>query len=208
MKKPGGGGETVLESRHVVGMFLGVVVICGIFFSLGWVMGRTQTDSEVRAASLANPASPVAAPKPVTGNPAPAVSTDWDYLKSRTGTPEKVQPLAPVTRPAESLSASAGKTTPRSAPGPAVKSAASAKLVKNPVIPQGGMVLQVAALRSEADALALAEALQQKEFPAFVLTPEGSGLFRVQVGPYSTVKSADAARKALERHGFKSIVKR
>jgi cell division septation protein DedD len=69
------------------------------------------------------------------------------------------------------------------------------------------MVLQVAALRSEADALALAEALQQKQFPAFVLTPETGGLYRVQVGPYTSTKAADGAKKSLEREGFKSIVK-
>ena len=36
-----GGGERVLESRHLVGLFLGVVLLCGVFFTLGYVMGRT-----------------------------------------------------------------------------------------------------------------------------------------------------------------------
>ena len=49
-------------------------------------------------------------------------------------------------------------------------------------------MLQVAALVREADALALAQALQQKKFPAFVLTPGDDHFYRVQVGPY-----ADAA---------------
>jgi cell division septation protein DedD len=157
---------------------------------------------------------PVAVPKPVTNPaPAPSPSKDWDFLKSRAGTPsdklEPAQPSASATKPAETVSSSAAKTTPRPMPAPAVKSAAESKLAKSPVVPQGGMVLQVAALRSEADALALADALQQKQFPAFVLTPDtAGGFFRVQVGPYTNAKAADSARKALEREGFKSIVKR
>jgi cell division septation protein DedD len=70
------------------------------------------------------------------------------------------------------------------------------------------VVLQVAALTRENDALALAEALQQKQYSAFVLTPAGDNLYRVQVGPYADAKSADAAKRSLEREGFKAIVRR
>ncbi len=222
MKKPGG-GETVLESRHVVGMFCGVVVLCTVFFALGWVMGSTQTDASVRAAAIAAPTKTVAVPKAAeTAAPAPAPSGDWDYLKSQTKNAkdlvaEKINPSKPMpatinpatARPIDAASSPVAKTSPRPTPAAAAKPASSSKLVKSPVIPNGGMVLQVAALRSEADALALAEALQQKQFPAFVLTPEANGgFFRVQVGPYPNAKTADGAKKSLEREGFKSIVKR
>jgi cell division protein FtsN len=43
---------------------------------------------------------------------------------------------------------------------------------------------------------------------AFVLTPQGSKYYRVQVGPYSDKKSAEAAKKGLEGAGFRAIVKR
>ena len=45
-----GGGDRVLESRHLVGLFLGVVLLCGVFFTLGYVMGKTQFDAAVHAA--------------------------------------------------------------------------------------------------------------------------------------------------------------
>ena len=35
-----GGADRVLESRHLVGLFLGVVLLCGVFFTLGYVMGH------------------------------------------------------------------------------------------------------------------------------------------------------------------------
>jgi cell division septation protein DedD len=58
------------------------------------------------------------------------------------------------------------------------------------------------------DALALAQALQQKKFPAFVIPPGSDKLFRVQVGPYPDNQSATNARQQLEAKGFKSIIKR
>ena len=49
-----GGGDRVLESRHLVGLFLGVVLLCGVFFTLGYVMGRNQFGGPVLAESQGN----------------------------------------------------------------------------------------------------------------------------------------------------------
>src|ERR1700761_8285253 len=56
----GGGGDRVLESRHVIGFFLLMLVFSGVFFALGYVMGRNQYDGQVRAES-----TPRATPDPV-----------------------------------------------------------------------------------------------------------------------------------------------
>src|SRR5260370_35909138 len=49
--KRGGAGERGLESRHVIGLFMLVLLFSGGFFTLGYVMGRNQIDSPVRAAT-------------------------------------------------------------------------------------------------------------------------------------------------------------
>ena len=49
-KEKKSGGDFVLESRHLVGLFLLLVVIFGVVFTLGYLMGRSQYDSNVRAA--------------------------------------------------------------------------------------------------------------------------------------------------------------
>jgi cell division septation protein DedD len=67
--------------------------------------------------------------------------------------------------------------------------------------------LQVAALTREADALDLAKRLQQKKFPAFVVSPQADKYYRVQVGPYVDEKAAEAARKGLEGAGFNAFLK-
>ena len=59
-----GGGDRVLESRHLVGLFLGVVLLCGVFFTLGYVMGRTQYGGAVHAADGFNSNVPSASVSP------------------------------------------------------------------------------------------------------------------------------------------------
>src|SRR3979411_2805768 len=49
--KRGSAGERVLEGRHVIGLFMLMLLFSGVFFTLGYVMGRNQYDGQVRAAS-------------------------------------------------------------------------------------------------------------------------------------------------------------
>ncbi|HJY86080.1 MAG TPA: SPOR domain-containing protein [Candidatus Acidoferrales bacterium] len=77
-----------------------------------------------------------------------------------------------------------------------------------PLIPRGAILLQVAALPGEQEALALAETLQQRQFPAFVRIHRADHYYRVQVGPYADTESARLAKRRLEKDGFKAIIKR
>jgi hypothetical protein len=76
------------------------------------------------------------------------------------------------------------------------------------LIPKGAVALQVAALTEEGHALAMAEALQKKNFPVFVLRPSTDRYYRVWVGPYADAESARLAKDRLEKEGFKAILKR
>ena len=40
----------MLEGRHVIGLFMLMLLFSGVFFTLGYVMGRSQYDGQVRAA--------------------------------------------------------------------------------------------------------------------------------------------------------------
>lgn len=205
------GRDLVLESRHLVGMFLVFVVVCGVFFWLGYVLGSTQPDTTVRAASApveqpaalpaAEPPQAVAPPeeKPAASVPQPS---DWNFY--RAGEPAKPaeERLGPV-KPAETRRAET-RPAPRTAPPPAPASAS----FRPPQLTRGAVVLQVAALTSETDAFSLAQNLQHKEFPAFVLSPQGDRFYRVQVGPYADLESAQLAKRALEKEGFKSLIRR
>ena len=204
------GGDRILESRHLVGLFLGVVLLCGVFFTLGYVMGKTQYGGAVHAATVfeRTVVAPRPSPKPEDSEAAPASPAapapgEWDFYTKKKS--EHLEPAPNLTAPAESPTPAPAK--PTTSAGKAKPTPASAHLAP-PRMTKGSVVLQVAALRRQSDAFAMADALQQKRFPAFVVTPTGDHWYRVQVGPYAEERAADAAKAQLDRAGFKAIVKR
>lgn len=215
-----GGADRVLESRHLVGMFLGVVFLCGVFFTLGYVMGRTQYGGPVHAAETLiqkvekapllvapNSAAPRASRNTEPAAPAVPSSSEWDFYgkknsdapPSAASSPWASQPKAPIA--------------PVNSPTPAVatKKAGGAQppsRYQPPTMLKGSITLQVAAVTRESDALSMADALQQKRFPSFVVTPTTDNFYRVQVGPYPDVATAEKVKAQLDHAGFKAIIKR
>jgi septal ring-binding cell division protein DamX len=215
-KEKKNGGDFVLESRHLVGLFLLLVVIFGVVFTLGYLMGRSQYDSRVRAAvgpppGTEAPASAPAAKSKTKPEPedaqVPKKNSDWDFYHSADpqAAADHLQPAPKSIAPSAPPPAA---SKPAAASSKAAKSAKPSGGTDGPLIPKGAIMLQVAAVLHQDDALALAQALQQKKFPAFVLTPGADKLYRVQVGPYADNQAAAIARKDLEAKGFKSIIKR
>lgn len=216
----------MLESRHVIGLFMLMLLFSGVFFTLGYVMGRNQLEGQVRAEENprfpingvnpkssavpakrstrpAGPASAGASDPANAANPADPAQGDsahseWEFYNAGKAKPtdDHLKPVAPAASPAKAI-AVAAKSTP----------ARGATRTSGPAIPAGAYTLQVAALTKRADALDLASRLQMKKFPAFVLSPQADKYFRVQVGPYADQKSAEQAKKELEGAGFRAIVK-
>lgn len=207
----GGAGERVLESRHVIGLFLLMLVFSGVFFTLGYVMGRNQYDGQVRAASNPRTLQPTPVAPKLDHKESAAKNSNASRRDSDPSTATDSQPNSDWTFYNAGKS-NAPDDTLRSAP-PAARPVSTAvktrpsKTGASSAIPAGAYSLQVAALRRESDAVGLASHLKKKGFPAFVTAPQGDKYYRVQVGPYSDQKSADAARKGLEGAGFRAIVK-
>jgi DedD protein len=205
-----GSGERVLESRHLVGVFLGVVLLCGVFFTLGYVMGRAQYGGSVHASESMLRTSPaLSAPAKTRANDAPPARSagEWDFYTNRHE--NRLEPAVTVKPPlADPL------PSPRTAPkasgtaSPAAVVAQTPVRYGPPVVPRGSLLLQVAAVTRASDALAMADALGQKGFPSFVTAPTTDSFYRVQVGPYRDDRAAQSAKGALDRAGFKAIIKR
>jgi cell division septation protein DedD len=215
-------GERVLESKHVIGLFLLMLVFSGVFFTLGYVMGRNQYDGQVRAATTGMTTAEAAparnaskkggaelAPAEVDSDPATASSSGWDYYtsaKPANAEPRLEAPKPAVPAPTPAAPAAKSKTNSNSNPAPAPAPVAPTKNSRGTsLIPSDALLLQVAALKRQDDALAIASSLQKKHYAAYVQPPSKDKYYRVQVGPFKDQKSAEAAKKGLESEGFKAF---
>ena len=77
-----------------------MVLLCGVFFTLGYVMGRTQYGGAVHAADVLNgstpsvPASSKSKPAPAAKNaPAPAPDNGgWDFYDNKKSASDHLEP--------------------------------------------------------------------------------------------------------------------
>ncbi|MGH9728669.1 MAG: SPOR domain-containing protein [Candidatus Acidiferrales bacterium] len=233
------GGDRVLESRHLIGLFLGVVLLCCVFFTLGYVMGKTQYgNAPVEAASIEKTPQTVT-PRGAQTAAQSQASPEWDFYARKKTTEVPLKPAPTPSHVAESASTSTPSSFSPAATAHAPISAPASGNVRAPVpvrlsesgrhkaalpvshasspvpsrfraprISKNAVVLQVGALRSESDALAMADALQAKGFPSFVVNPTTDGFYRVQVGPFDSQAIGDKAKQNLQRAGFKAIYRR
>jgi cell division septation protein DedD len=216
-----GAGDRVLEGRHVIGLFVLILLFSALFFALGFKMGQSQTDviAGIKLPKI-GVADPLVTPRPLPGKhtngvaPQEAPQTSERPAETPGNPAWKIhEPENTAVRP-DHVDATPSPVVPqRSAPVVVKNTAASApassrnKTSSAPFVPAGSYTLQVAALRSRDDALDLSRNLQKRKFPSFVAPPQGDKFYRVQVGPYTDQKSAEAARKGLDAAGFKAIVK-
>lgn len=129
----GGGkrGDRVLESRHLIVLFLGIVLLCGVFFTLGYVIGHNQYDGAVHAAEAPESSAPIihkASKPPASDNasattPAPA-NSEWDFYSKNAS-----NHLEPAEKPASAAAPTASPTAPANKETSASPAAETAKAI-------------------------------------------------------------------------------
>ncbi len=194
--------ELVLGNKQLMGLFFVVVALCGVFFAMGYMMGRPSAKTP-----LANPetsqTSAVTAPagvqQPVQQQPEPPRET----AETATPAPADPQPQQPApieTKPARDTPQPAPvAAAPTAPPTPVPEAATPAAGVSVPQ--EGATYLQVTALlRSDADKLA--KTLREQNFPALVAESSKPDLFRVMVGPYHQTSDVADAKARLKALGF------
>jgi DedD protein len=200
--------EITLSTASLLGIFFGLVLICGVFFGFGYSMGR-GTGQGAQAHALENiPASnagdgddsasagspPAAAPEE---QPASAKAASAPVVKpvvkedsaSEDDTPVKPVPLA-ISKP------TALKSVPAYVP-PA----------DAPVSPSGRPMVQIAAVARPEDAYVLVNALRQRGYSVVVHNEPQDKLLHVQVGPFADLTQAAAMRQKLLSDGYNAIIK-
>ncbi|HZW95069.1 MAG TPA: SPOR domain-containing protein [Candidatus Eremiobacteraceae bacterium] len=201
--------EITLGTTKLLGLFFGLVIVCAVFFALGYTLGR-RSDMGLTSASAAAPLQGTyTGPKPggSASQPAPPM-TFYKAVEQKDASTQ----LTPAVADAGSPSAAADQ----SASGPTSSSAITVQSSQssNPpdplaAIPAGGYFVQVAAVSKRDDAEALVDALKKKQYPAFVADGSSADkLFRVQLGPFADIKDAEGTRARLINDGYNPILKK
>jgi DedD protein len=223
----GKASEITLSTASLLGIFFGLVLICGVFFGFGYSTGRgtgagAQASLPASNANNAGEADETAAgekapppPPAPTPAPAPAQADAEDDSQANVKTP------APVATHAKADETPAGGETP--APTKTM-SETPAQLVagkptagrQNPAyLPPadappsatGQAMVQIAAVARPQDADVLVAALRQRGYGVVVRSEPQDNLLHVQVGPFANRMQATAIKQKLLSDGYNAIIK-
>lgn len=201
--------ELILGNRQLVSVFLIVVILLGVFFSMGYIVGRNASPLTASAADPGSRSGPppilVESPNrttPPSGNTPPQTATDGRKPSPVDETPEE-PPAAKREEPKrETPKHEEAKREEPKPPKPEPRAAAPS----NEEPRTGQTYLQVVAT-SRPDAEIVAESLSKKGFSTTIAAGPSPALFRVLVGPVSSGALADTRAK-LESAGFKPYVRK
>src|SRR5271170_2836034 len=70
--------EITLGMKSLLGVFFGLVLICRVFFGLGYSLGRGSSSSKPASAPSSEPAATTAPPKPAVLPPVDSASNEDD----------------------------------------------------------------------------------------------------------------------------------
>jgi DedD protein len=190
--------EITLGTGRMLILFFTLVLVCAVFFSIGFSLGRKTTMVVASGLGTSSTATPSAVVRPPAGkqNSSPTQpSTDFSFYKS-VGAKNADTELSP--RESAAQTSSAGTEAPR-----------NLLPVSSSTTVGGGYFVQVAAVSRKEDADALVEALKKKQYPAFTANnPSADKFYHVQVGPYAELKEAESMRGRLIADGYNPIVKK
>ena len=186
--------EFTLSTSKLLGIFFALVILCGVFFTMGYLLGKS-TNAGGRTEIVATVPSGSAASKPSGANKTAeaAQPTNPDSTAGKNSDQPTGQSAA--KSPDQSKDQSKDQSNAQPAGDDAKNGAA------------GSFMVQVAAVSKQEDAEILVASLQKKQYPVFIANSPGDPLFHVQVGPFSDRKDADAMRTRLAGDGYNAIVK-
>ena len=198
--------EITLGLGKLLGLFFGLVILCGISLGVGYSLGRNSAKQAIAAAAATVPTAPTN-PSPQTGNK-PGASQIASPKTPDCPTGDNCPPpaAAPNSTDLTFYQAVQQKDThPQLTPRETTPS--------NPARPSEprntlgtGYLVQIAAVRNQDDAKLLSDALQKQRYPVIIAQP-GDKLFHVQVGPYADIKEAEAMRSRLVSAGYNAFLK-
>jgi cell division septation protein DedD len=191
MAQTEGEKELVLGNKQLISLFFVIVALCGVFFALGYMMGRP---SGKQLAAI--PDTSGASTSGGTVSPVPASTQDSSQSEPpRETAPADIQPTPADAQPQPpSTHTQAAHDVPPAAPAATPATTPAAR-------EEGATYLQVTAL-GRGDATSLVKTLKEQNFPALMAESSKPELFRVLVGPYHQTADVADAKARLKALGF------
>ena len=183
--------EITLSTGKLLGIFFALAIVCGVFFTMGYLLGKSSSAGS-RTEIVASVPSSSNASKPSGGNKTPEATT------------QNCSPSSPNCAPGAAAKNPDQQPAGSKTPDPSISQPAGAE-VKNGA--DGSFMVQVAAVSKQEDAEILVTSLRKKQYPVFIANSAGDPLFHVQVGPFNEKKEAEAMRARLAGDGYNAIVK-
>ncbi len=193
--------EITLGTGKMLVVFFGLVMLCAVFFGMGFSLGRNSAKPVVAGDLASSTQATNGGARPSAVKPVSAPNSDLTFYKA---VEKKDADVQPATN--EEPSNAAGSAAD---PNPAASQ--SKPVSADPMVapPTNGYFVQVAAVSKPEDAEALVGALKKKQYPAFATNNSPSDkLFHVQVGPFADVKDAESMRAKLVNDGYNPILKK
>jgi len=218
--------ELTLGSGMLLGIFFGLVLVCGLCFGLGYAVGHRSPQLAQAAnvpetsggtsvelgSSAAKPSATTAMPQ----LPAPA-TTDTEQQPEATGS--DVAPTSPVS--AGPAPVQTGAVPPQPVVHPALTPAVATTQAAFPAtIPNrqvgsgtassvsqaGGFMVQIAAVSNVEDADVLTSALRRRGYAVTSRRDPADNLIHVRIGPFATPSEANSWKIRLLNDGYNAIV--
>jgi cell division protein FtsN len=197
-KKPDGGYEVLLGDRQLLSLFVIVVVLLAVFFTMGYVLGRHTGAASTEDTASKEPAVQMPPRTAPSTSPAPSsqpVSTPVESVP---------EPAAAVSAPATAPVGSPPVPPPEARTKPPAREPAPVAASSTPAA--GQTFLLVVARTGRPDAEVVAGVLKKKGFPALVAPSSKQGVFRVLVGPLADKSAINATLKNLNKAGFPDAI--
>jgi DedD protein len=217
----GKASEITLSTASLLGIFFGLVLVCGVFFGFGYSMGRgTGAGAQARLPTNSPPSGASETDETAAAQNAPAAAPKQDDSQAN----EKTAP-APVATRAKAEEPPREEAKAEETPAPArIASESPAQLVTSkpaagkqtpvyvppadaPPSATGRPMVQIAAVSRPQDADVLVAALRQRGYGVVVRSEPQDKLLHVQVGPFADRMQATAIKQKLLSDGYNAIIK-
>jgi cell division septation protein DedD len=215
--------ELTISSTTLLAIFFGLVLVCGLFFGLGYTLGRrgpwetSQLPSEAipgASSGTLRPSGSQAKPSAAAQPPvAPTPTSDAETADTSDGATPSLSPEdgQAETRPSESTANPAPQPVKLQTTPPASAQSTASPAQSPAITPAPGaataIMVQIAAISNAADANVLVGALQKRGYSVTTRRVPGDPLIHVQVGPFSSRADAVAMRQKLLNDGYNAILK-